>query len=276
MDAGSPGFEGFQWRDIMQYGLNWVKLQNYDDASPPDDIWCDDVVVATAYIGPITPAGSQRTLTTSSAPAGSGSVTPAGNSQHDVGVVVNVTATPSGSNLFLYWSGDSVELTPSIDVTMDGDRSVTAHFGLPGDDADADGYSNGDELAAGTHPGDVDSDDDGMIDGWEAQYQDPGPPSSLDPTRNDSDGDGTLDGLEDADGDGYSNLQEYAGGSDPTDPTSVPPPPPASTGGGGVSCAASGAGAAGVLLLVFAVVALRMGRADAEKTLTGTQNGRRD
>lgn len=50
MDPSSPGFEGFLWRDVLSYGLNWVKLQNYD-AAP--DVWFDDVVVATRYIGPL-------------------------------------------------------------------------------------------------------------------------------------------------------------------------------------------------------------------------------
>ncbi len=49
-DANSPPFEGFLWRDILSYGINWVKIQNYD-AKP--DVWFDDLVVATSYIGPI-------------------------------------------------------------------------------------------------------------------------------------------------------------------------------------------------------------------------------
>jgi len=49
-DVNSPPFEGFLWRDTLSYGINWVKIQNYD-AKP--DVWFDDLVVATSYIGPI-------------------------------------------------------------------------------------------------------------------------------------------------------------------------------------------------------------------------------
>lgn len=44
---GQP-FGGMRWRDVTTYGLNWVKLQNYD-ATP--DVWFDDVIVATSRIG---------------------------------------------------------------------------------------------------------------------------------------------------------------------------------------------------------------------------------
>ncbi len=36
-----------------------------------------------------------------------------------------------------------------------------------GDDDDGDGLSNGDEILIGTDPGNSDSDNDGMPDGWE-------------------------------------------------------------------------------------------------------------
>ena len=46
-----------------------------------------------------------------------------------------------------------------------------------------------------------------MPDGWEVGY-------GLNPLVDDS--------ALDPDGDGYSNLEEYLGGSDPTDPASIP------------------------------------------------------
>jgi hypothetical protein len=48
MNAGSPSFPGFRWRDTTSLGLNWVKLQNYDASSK---VWFDDVVVSTSRIG---------------------------------------------------------------------------------------------------------------------------------------------------------------------------------------------------------------------------------
>jgi hypothetical protein len=54
----------------------------------------------------------------------------------------------------------------------------------------------------------LDSDEDGMPDGWEFYY-------GLNP-------DDPSDGPEDLDGDGYSNLEEFAEGTDPTDSKSFP------------------------------------------------------
>lgn len=48
MNAASPGFEGFLWRDTLAYGLNWVKIQNYDASFL---VWYDDLVLATTRIG---------------------------------------------------------------------------------------------------------------------------------------------------------------------------------------------------------------------------------
>lgn len=51
------GFPGLQWRDILTYGINWIKLQNYSDVGTPYDVLFDDLVVATKPIGPITTSG---------------------------------------------------------------------------------------------------------------------------------------------------------------------------------------------------------------------------
>jgi hypothetical protein len=56
---------------------------------------------------------------------------------------------------------------------------------------------------------DLDSDRDGMPDWWETQY-------GLNPLVDDA--------SEDTDGDGYTNLEEYIGQSDPTSPDSIPKP----------------------------------------------------
>jgi len=69
MDTGSPGFEGFMWRDTTSLGLNWVKIQNYN-AVPR--VWFDDVVVSTERVGcngstppPPPPTGGNLALTAS-------------------------------------------------------------------------------------------------------------------------------------------------------------------------------------------------------------------
>jgi hypothetical protein len=68
-------------------------------------------------------------------------------------------------------------------------------------DTDGDGLSDGDEVNTYlTDPNDADTDDDGMPDGWEVD-------NLLDPLADDSSGD--------PDGDGLTNLDEYAAGTDP-------------------------------------------------------------
>src|SRR3990172_8326886 len=75
-------------------------------------------------------------------------------------------------------------------------------------DFDDDGLSYSQEQLYGTDPNNPDTDGDGMPDGWEVQY-------GLNPLNI---GDATLD----ADSDGYLNIKEYQGGTDPTDQSSVP------------------------------------------------------
>ena len=65
------------------------------------------------------------TLTASASPSGGGSVS--GGGVHDTGTVVTVTATPTRGYRFVRWSGDCTG-SGACSVTMNADRSVTAHF----------------------------------------------------------------------------------------------------------------------------------------------------
>ena len=101
-------------------------------------------------------------------------------------------------------------------------------------DCDGDGLTNGDEVIAGTDPGNSDSDGDGLTDGQEVSI-------GTDPMEEDSDGDGLTDGNEvgsennpndpcdpapeavaegDCDGDGLTNGQETQAGTNLTNPDS--------------------------------------------------------
>lgn len=51
MTGSGSGFPGLQWRDVLTYGVNWIKLQNYSEAGTPYDVLFDDLVVATSRIG---------------------------------------------------------------------------------------------------------------------------------------------------------------------------------------------------------------------------------
>ncbi len=116
---------------------------------------------------------------------------------------------------------DGVAGTATVSVTFVADGTV---------DADGDGLSQDQELAAGTDPAHPDSDRDGLSDGAEVNVQ------LTSPITADSDGDGVPDGAEvgygtdprtadsgnDPDLDGWTTLEEHAFGSDPNDPASFP------------------------------------------------------
>jgi len=130
-------------------------------------------------------------------------------------------------------SGPQVDI--GADEYIDTDQDDLAdyweikHFGMlqlgPADDSDGDSLANLSEWQNNTHPGDPDTDDDGLHDGSEVLD------AGTDPLREDTDGDGMPDGWEvehhldplngdasdDPDTDGLSNLQEYLNSTDPLD-----------------------------------------------------------
>ena len=100
--------------------------------------------------------------------------------------------------------GDLAERTGDTDPTDACDPTPNE----PQCDADDDGLSNQAEQDAGTDPNDPDSDDDGVTDGAEVDgLSDPGDECSPDATRPNCD----------PDGDGLSNDEEAAVGTDPND-----------------------------------------------------------
>ena len=61
--------------------------------------------------------------------SGSGSTSPSvGTHTYAAGTVVQLTATPAAGWLFDHWSGDVTGSTNPISITMNGNKSVTAHF----------------------------------------------------------------------------------------------------------------------------------------------------
>lgn len=87
-------------------------------------------------------------------------------SNYSAGEIVTLTATALPGFIFSSWSGDAVGTEPSISVTMDSNKSVTANFSQDTADADSDGLSNYQEIAIyGTNPNQKDSNTDGVEDG---------------------------------------------------------------------------------------------------------------
>ncbi len=68
-------------------------------------------------------------LEVNTSPAGSGQVTlnPAGGT-YAAGTVVTLTATPASSHIFTNWSGAANGHSKSTTLTMDGNKTATAHF----------------------------------------------------------------------------------------------------------------------------------------------------
>lgn len=128
--------------------------------------------------------------------------------------------------------------TRLIDVQGDEDRSGLLDwyeqlYGIqnPMADDDSDGIANASEFLQGTHPLLDDTDQDGLSDIEETDTH------QTNPLAADSDRDGLADDVElthglaplipgdayqDLDADGYWNIAEIQGGSDPVDPMSVP------------------------------------------------------
>jgi uncharacterized repeat protein (TIGR02543 family) len=69
------------------------------------------------------------TLTTSATPSAGGVITSDLNeTSHTLGTVVTLTAIPAPGYLFTGWSGDVTGTQPSVNITMDNNKAVTANF----------------------------------------------------------------------------------------------------------------------------------------------------
>ncbi len=71
---------------------------------------------------------SEYTLTTNVEPSGGGSVTADHDGPYEINDIVALTAVPNAGWAFDGWSGDLTGSDNPTSITMDGDKSVTAHF----------------------------------------------------------------------------------------------------------------------------------------------------
>ncbi len=73
-----------------------------------------------------------HTLTLNVDPSGTGSISanpaPGGDGKYAYGTVVTLTATATGGYSFSTWSGDASGSTNPVQITMTGDKTVTANF----------------------------------------------------------------------------------------------------------------------------------------------------
>ena len=75
------------------------------------------------------PLAQNYTLITNSSPSGAGSVSPSGG-KYESGFQITLTATPASNYTFDYWQGDASGSLTTITITMDSDKSITAHFSV--------------------------------------------------------------------------------------------------------------------------------------------------
>jgi len=75
------------------------------------------------------PTPTTLTLSVSVSPSGAGSVSPS-SGQYELGVQMTLTAIPASGYTFDYWGGDASGSSPTTAITMDSNKSITAHFKL--------------------------------------------------------------------------------------------------------------------------------------------------
>ena len=133
---------------------------------------------------------------------------------HLVRAGANATFTSATNSCFAFGDGQDPGFSEHWKGMIDDVRIYRAALGTnemaahASGDLDDDGLSNLEEYQDGTKPNSVDTDGDGIPDGWEVQY-------GLDPLD-------VTDGGQDADHDGVLNAEEFANGSDPNDMASIP------------------------------------------------------
>ena len=84
------------------------------------------IVVVVTTAPRLTPTPTY-TLSVSVSPSGAGSVSPLGG-EYESGEQVTLTASPATGYLFNHWSGDVSGTISTITITMDSNKSLTAHF----------------------------------------------------------------------------------------------------------------------------------------------------
>lgn len=91
-------------------------------------------------------------LTTNVSPANGGTVSRSPNqTTYTAGTSVTVTATPASGYIFKGWTGASLSTNSTITISMDGEKTLTASFGLP-DAKRFTVYFNGNGTTGGTAP----------------------------------------------------------------------------------------------------------------------------
>jgi hypothetical protein len=118
-DSASP-YE-YTWTNVSSgtYQLRAVAQDNQGATST-------STIITVTVLSSSTPA-VWYTLTATANPANGGTVTPASGT-YLAGSQIQVTATPNANYTFATWSGDVTGTNPTVTITMDSDKSITANF----------------------------------------------------------------------------------------------------------------------------------------------------
>jgi len=130
-DDQTPEKDGFQSNEEMMF-VFW-------DASSDTEIWEPELSVNITVGGKNWGTGSYAlvglsaeidyTLTVNIDPTGGGSVTKVPDkAAYEQGEQVTLTATPNTGYRFVEWTGDATGTNPTVTLTMDSNKKVTAHF----------------------------------------------------------------------------------------------------------------------------------------------------
>jgi hypothetical protein len=84
-------------------------------------------IVALVSMTFIACSPSKPTLSTSSNPDSGGTINPASGT-YDKGVGVDIVATPASGYRFDHWEGSASGQSPTLHLTMDGNKNLTAYF----------------------------------------------------------------------------------------------------------------------------------------------------
>ncbi len=114
---------GFSHNDAIQ-GLGDVLISTSTQVTPPATQTAPPTAPTQTPTAPLT---TTYTLSVSVSPLGAGSVSPPGG-KYESGLQVALTATPNSGNAFDYWDGSTSGSSHIVTITMDSDKSITAHF----------------------------------------------------------------------------------------------------------------------------------------------------
>jgi uncharacterized repeat protein (TIGR02543 family) len=87
-------------------------------------------IIVLAFITVLFPLAcgpARYTLNATVSPEGTGTIAPVGGT-YDAGTVVTIIAEPVSGYVFDHWSDNATDTTRSVAITMDSDKSITAHF----------------------------------------------------------------------------------------------------------------------------------------------------